>query len=80
MNLLVDEGIVYKKRGLGMFVSTGSRLRILTRRKQAFFQDFILPLLEEARNLGLSPEDVVEMLNHSTGITTTERRNLDEQH
>ena len=80
VNLLVDEGIIYKKRGVGMFVSTGGRERILTQRKQAFFQDFLLPLLEEARYLGLSREDVIEMLNHSTNEATTERRNLDEHY
>ena len=67
VNLLVDEGIIYKKRGLGMFVCTGAREKILARRKQAFFQDFLLPLLEEAKNLGISREDVVGMLNHSDG-------------
>jgi GntR family transcriptional regulator len=64
VNLLVDEEIIYKKRGVGMFVSTGAREKILVRRKQAFPQDFLLPLLEEATNLGLSHEDVVGMLNH----------------
>lgn len=65
VNLLVDEGIIYKKRGVGMFVSTGAREKILVRRRQAFFQDFLLPLLEEAKNLGLSRQDVVEMLNQA---------------
>ena len=80
VNLLVDEGIIYKKRGVGMFVSTGAREKILARRKQAFFQDFLLPLLEEAKNLGLSREDVVGMLNHSSNGAAAERRNPDEHH
>ena len=80
VNLLVDEGIIYKKRGLGMFVSRGAREKILTRRRQAFFQDFVLPLLEEAKNLGLSPEDVMRMMNHSTSEVTNERRDLNEHH
>jgi GntR family transcriptional regulator len=63
VNLLVDEGIIYKKRGVGMFVCSGARAKILTRRKLAFFQDYLLPLLEEAKNLGLSREDVIGMLN-----------------
>jgi len=67
VNLLVEEGTVYKKRGLGMFVSTGAREKILARRRRAFFHDFILPILEEARNLGLSQEDVAGMLNHADG-------------
>lgn len=66
VNMLVDEGTIYKKRGIGMFVSTGAREKILARRKRAFFQDFLLPLLEEAKNIGLSREDVVRMLNQPT--------------
>ncbi len=80
VNILVDEGIIYKRRGVGMFVSTGARNKILARRKQAFTQDFILPLLEEAKTLGLSDADVVELLNHSTNKVNIERRNLDERH
>ena len=45
VNLLVDEGIIYKKRGVGMFVGSGAREKILERRRQAFLQDFLLPLL-----------------------------------
>ena len=33
INILVDSGIVYKKRGIGMFVSTGAKEQILSRRK-----------------------------------------------
>jgi GntR family transcriptional regulator len=80
VNLLVDEGIIYKKRGVGMFVSTGAREKILAKHKHAFFQDFILPLLGEAKNLGFSREDVAEMLNHSTDKEPVERRNPDEHH
>jgi GntR family transcriptional regulator len=78
MNLLVDEEIIYKKRGVGMFVSSGGREKILARRRQAFFQDFILPLLEEARNLGLSLEDVAGMLNQPVSGAVIEGRELDE--
>jgi GntR family transcriptional regulator len=65
INLLVDEGIIYKKRGVGMFVSTGAREKTLARRRQAFVRDYVLPLLEEAGNLGFTRDDVVGMLNHS---------------
>ncbi len=65
VNLLVDEGIIYKRRGVGMFVSQGARDKILARRRQAFYQDFLLPLLEEAKNIGLSRDDVIGMLRDS---------------
>ena len=64
---LVDEGIIYKRRGVGMFVCPGAREKIMIRRRQSFFKDYLLPMMEEAKNLGLSREDVVGMLNHSTG-------------
>lgn len=65
VNLLVDEGIIYKRRGIGMFVSSGAREKILTRRKQAFYNDFLLPLLEEAEAISLTREDLIDMLNHT---------------
>ena len=37
INLLVDDGIVYKKRGLGMFVATRAKEKILDKRKVTFF-------------------------------------------
>jgi GntR family transcriptional regulator len=78
VNLLVDEGIIYKKRGLGMFVSTGARQKILTRRRQAFYQKFLLPLLEEASSIGLSRIDVIGMLNHADHTAAEERSSQNE--
>jgi GntR family transcriptional regulator len=66
VNLLVDEGIIYKKRGVGMFVCAGAREKIMAKHKKAFLQDYLLPLLEEAKILGFSREDVAEMLNQTT--------------
>lgn len=77
VNLLVDEGIIYKKRGVGMFVQSGAREKILARRKQAFYQDYVLPLLEEARNLGLTAGDVQAMLRSAPDGARPERRTRD---
>jgi DNA-binding transcriptional regulator YhcF (GntR family) len=80
VNLLVDEGIIYKKRGVGMFVSSGARAKILARRKQAFYESFLLPLLEEARNLGFTRQDVVDLLKNSAGEEAAQRSSSNEQH
>ena len=80
VNLLVDEGIIYKKRGVGMFVKQGAREAILRRRRQGFYQDYLLPLLDEARKIGLSRADVLAMLNHSSSEASAERSDWDEQH
>ena len=59
VNLLVDEGILYKKRGIGMFVASGAVERIRTRRKQAFYDIRLAELLTEARSLGISKEELI---------------------
>jgi GntR family transcriptional regulator len=79
VNLLVDDGIIYKKRGVGMFVCQGAHEKILAKHKQAFYQNFLLPMLDEAKNLGLSHEDVIGMLS-STGNPSVEGRISNEPH
>lgn len=62
INLLVDEGILYKKRGIGMFVKEGAKEQILTRRKEEFYDRYIKKLLQEAASIGLDKEAIIEML------------------
>jgi DNA-binding transcriptional regulator YhcF (GntR family) len=65
INLLVDEGILYKKRGIGMFVSEGAKSRIIEKRKKAFYDTYVKSLLEEARSLGISKEQLVHMIQEN---------------
>lgn len=62
LNLLVDEGILYKRRGVGMFVSAGAREMILKKRKEGFYQSFVISLLDEARKLNITVEEVIAMI------------------
>lgn len=62
INMLVDDEIVYKKRGLGMFVSTGAKEKILDKRKVTFFETYITSLVSEAKKLSISKEDILKML------------------
>src|SRR5690348_15603962 len=62
VNQLVSDGILYKKRGIGMFVASNARRRVLDRRREAFARDFVEPLLAEARRLGLSATDVRDLI------------------
>ncbi len=62
MSLLTDQGILYKKRGVGMFVARGGAEKILHQRKKDFYDGYIIRLLEEAQKLHLSKEDVVRMI------------------
>lgn len=65
INLLVSEGILYKKRGIGMFVSPGAREQILEKRRRAFKEQSIPKLLQEAASIGLSREDVLHAIESS---------------
>lgn len=62
INILVDEGIVYKKRGIGMFVATGAVEKLKQKRKEQFYDNFIKKLVEEARRLNISKNEAINML------------------
>lgn len=62
VNLLVDEDILYKKRGIGMFVATGAVERIRQKRKGAFYEDFVKTLVSEAKSLAISNQELLEMI------------------
>ena len=62
INMLVNEGILYKKRGIGMFVAAGAAKEIRKKRKKSFVDKFILPLLEEASNLDVSNDEITDMI------------------
>jgi len=62
VNLLVDAGYLYKKRGVGMFVAEGARERILAARKQRFYRDYAQPTAREARRLGILEQELAEMM------------------
>ena len=71
LQLLVDRGILAKRRGLGMFVEPGARDRVLHRRREAFVTDYLTPLIDEARSLGLTRadlHDLVERTAESRGL------------
>lgn len=60
--LLVDAGILYKKRGVGIFVQKGAAEKILIQRKDAFYNGYIIRLLEEAKKLNISRQEIIRMI------------------
>ncbi|WP_326504043.1 GntR family transcriptional regulator [Rothia nasimurium] len=62
VNLLVDQGVLYKKRGIGMFVATGAQDILRTNRRRDFIAGYITPLIDEARTLGMSQDEVLSAL------------------
>jgi DNA-binding transcriptional regulator YhcF (GntR family) len=62
VNLLVEQGILYKKRGIGMFVASGARTRLIEKRKAEFYNQYVVTILQEAEKLGITPEQLTEMI------------------
>ena len=62
VNVLVDKGVLYKRRGIGMFVAPDARDLLLAERRTAFADRFVDPLLTEARKLGLSADDLSRLI------------------
>jgi DNA-binding transcriptional regulator YhcF (GntR family) len=56
---LIDEGFLYKKRGIGMFVSPDARERLRAERRKRFFADVVDPMLAEAKVIGIALDDVL---------------------
>lgn len=65
VNLLVDEGILYKKRGIGMFVASGAKRKIMEKRKENFYDDYVKSLMVEAARLGITKKELIELIEKS---------------
>lgn len=68
--MLTDKGVLYKQRGIGMFVSAGARDLLRGERRSAFADRYIDPLIAEARTLGLSADDLTTLLRERAAAAT----------
>lgn len=64
---LVDEGLLEKRRGLGMFVATGARTLLLEREREKFLDQELPAIWQRARDLGLNEKTLIEKLKQITG-------------
>lgn len=62
INILVDKNVLYKKRGVGMFVTNDAKDIIQTERKEKFFATYVKKMLEEASKLNISKEDIIKLI------------------
>lgn len=62
INELVDEGVLKKRRGVGMFVTNHARNLLIEKRQNEFYKQYVLPLKKEAKKLDISNEQIIEML------------------
>lgn len=67
INQLVDEGILYKKRGIGMFVSAGAKDKLMNKRKKSFSDEYVVPLVQEASKLGITTNEIINLINQVKG-------------
>jgi GntR family transcriptional regulator len=70
INVLIDGGLLEKRRGVGMFVSAGARTRLLNDRRKRFAERYVQPMVAEANRLGIDAETLVSMIhkpNHVQG-------------
>ena len=65
INVLADDGLLEKRRGIGMFVTAGARARLLARRRAEFTQRYVGPLLTEAGRLGIGTDDLFAMIKEA---------------
>src|SRR6195952_3818326 len=64
---LVTDGVLYKRRGVGMFVATGAREQLLKRRRSEFADQYLTPLMTEAQKLNISARDLAAMIDDWEG-------------
>ena len=63
--MLIDDGLLEKRRGVGMFVAAGARQRLLDGRRQQFAERYVLPLVVEADRLGIGTDALVALVRES---------------
>ena len=62
MNMLVDDEIIYKKRGLGMFVKEGAVKKIRLKRQSKFYEQYVEALIKEASKLQMTKEEIISLI------------------
>jgi GntR family transcriptional regulator len=68
INVLADDGLLEKRRGIGMFVAAGARQRLLARRRAEFTQRYVEPLLAEAVRLGIGTDELFALIKEAGSV------------
>jgi GntR family transcriptional regulator len=66
IKVLADDGLLEKRRGIGMFVATGARQRLLARRRAEFTERYVEPLLTEAARLGIDADELIALIKETS--------------
>ncbi len=65
INMLTEDGLLEKRRGIGMFVAIGARARLLAERRKRFAERYVEPLVAEAGRLGIDAEELVALIREA---------------
>ena len=65
INVLVDEAVLEKRRGIGMFVAAGAREQLRAARRKQFAEQYLDPMLAEARRLGIDTDTLMSLIRGS---------------
>jgi GntR family transcriptional regulator len=68
LNVLISEGLLEKRRGIGMFVAEGARDRLVAERRRSFVHRFIEPMVEEAKRLDLDADALAVMVRSALDL------------
>jgi GntR family transcriptional regulator len=79
INVLADEGLLEKRRGIGMFVADGARKRLLARRREEFADRYIEPMLAEAARLGMDEGELIHLIRESSKERAGDEQAIEEQ-
>lgn len=73
LNILVDEGILIKKRGMGMFVTKDAKEIIKEKRKKEYLENILPDLINNLRILEISKEDLIKEIEKIYGELTDDK-------
>ncbi|MDR2986890.1 MAG: GntR family transcriptional regulator [Nocardiopsaceae bacterium] len=62
INVLVEDAVLEKRRGIGMFVAAGAREQLRVLRRKKFAEQYLDPMLAEARRLGIDNDTLVTLI------------------
>ena len=74
INILVDEGLVYKKRGIGMFIKKGAYSKLIEERRNAFKERYIIATLKEAKALNYTAEELQDLVKEAYEAINNEEK------
>jgi GntR family transcriptional regulator len=68
LNVLIADGLLEKRRGIGMFVAEGARARMIADRRRSFVERFVDPMVDEAERLGLDADGLEDMIRAALAL------------